>query len=483
MLNREQFSALGFVGIGKASIRALLLWLPMGVLCLPFFYVTQSLIPTEISRQLNKQGVLAYDETHSLGLLDNTLQSSALKADDINFVFHLVVEQRKAYLYTKNKKLQNTSFASSVDKYFEEIIPADLAFEQSRSDAPVVGFIVDLANDEIKQSITETFANFRQQMKSALLNSVMQHEKIVKQKAKTNASLAIDELEKMRVTGLEAVQNVSSELQAKLFMFFNTLHSYQLLAFLLFSYVCLRSYLYVFARVCFHQQTGVQAQFVEGPNIRARIENCGNHYIFKHSTASEFYVSRRFQCRGKAPKLTFVQSLSLPLVRLLNNAFTMNKITLTDSDTDVSCSSTQGSMFIEWQLQAEEHVVFDMKYFVGMSQSVVLSTLISPKLSSLLLGKLFYAQATGPGTLILMAKGQAQISTKDSPGGSLPPDRMVAVSNTSSMKIDSELDLLNTYFSSVHVTLLEGNMVVDVDTQSQSTTGLSAFIKHFLIPG
>jgi len=166
----------------------------------------------------------------------------------------------------------------------------------------------------------------------------------------------------------------------------------------------------------------------------------------------------------------------------------MNEVIMKQGDADVSCSATKGIEFFEWNLAKGENVIFDFHHFVGMTKELQLSTLISPRISSLLLDRMIYSQATGPGKLIVMTKGRAEIgdvcinnTTKKI--GSFPSERMIAMQLNSKLHVDSELDILNIYFSSAYIKPVSGKMIIDVDSQRGAKTGLSSFIRHFLFPG
>lgn len=95
----------------------------MAILCLPFFYLTELVLPKNITNELHKHKVLQFDDRHENGFLDNALQSAAHITDDMNFAWHLVIEERKAYLYATDQKLQQLDFRSMVNKYYDQVIP------------------------------------------------------------------------------------------------------------------------------------------------------------------------------------------------------------------------------------------------------------------------------------------------------------------------------------------------------------------------
>ncbi|MFC4700699.1 hypothetical protein ACFO4O_11050 [Glaciecola siphonariae] len=476
----------------KAFARALLMWTPMAVLCLPFFYLSLHLIPKHISNTLHEQGLLQNDYSHQAGLLDNALLSTAHLSDDIQFVWHLSVEEQKANLHASNRDLQALSFTDTFNRRFEQGVPRSLVFDKSQSDAFLVAPVVNLANDEMKKSMQKAYLNLRSQIKASLNKLVAAQENAIKEAANSNLSSAVSKLEALRIEGQSRIQDANGNTQSSIFASFTYVQAYHQLAMLLFAYLCLKSYLYVFSRVSVNQQTGILVSLSErrsksqpaqehkgAPNIRSH----GSEILLSSEMAPTFYLSRKFQCRGKAPKLRFTQMLGAPIARIFNGAYAMNEINLTPNDTDVGCSSTQGIEYFEWDLRDGERVVFDYHHFVGISKGVTLSTLISPRFSSLLIGKIIYSQATGPGKLILMAKGRAQIYTGQVQAGSLPPKRMLAMSVDTKLCVESELDILNVYFSEAYIKPIEGDMIIDVDTQSGHSSGLGSFIKHFILPG
>lgn len=477
----------------KSTLRTMLLWLPMALLCIPFFLLTKSYFPKALTNELHAHGVLQFDSSHPRGFLDNGLQSIAYVADDMNFAWHIMVEQRKAFLHSKDTQLQNTNFEQTLVETFNKIVPPTLSFENVKSGAPMFGWLVDLANKKTQATAQQTYQALREQILSNLAILIKEKEQEIKLAASNNKSKGITALNKLKQQGTNIIMQSAKQSQSAFWWSINYLKATHYLALLLFGLICLKSFFYVFARVSFHQQDGALVCLAKGglngndrldleqnnTNIRAtgidyEVGSCGS--------AQNYYIARRYQCIGKPPKLAFVQPFASPLARFLNKSYAMNLLTISPSDSKVQCTATSGVEFFEWRLQQNETVVFDYKHFVGMSQGIMLSTLISPKLSSLLFGKLVFSQATGPGTLILKASGRAQVCTNNKVSSSVPPERIIAMQVNSLLHVDSELDILNVYLSTAYVKPTTGHMIVDVDNQAGSTNGLARFIKHFLLP-
>ena len=162
----------------------------------------------------------------------------------------------------------------------------------------------------------------------------------------------------------------------------------------------------------------------------------------------------------------------------------MNKIVMKAGDKAVSCTATKGAQFLEWNLRDGEVVLFDFHNFVGMSENLRISTLISARLSTLLLGKFIFSTATGPGKLILMTSGRADITGHDEIAESLPPERLVAMPKDTRLYVESELAPVDIYLSTAYVRPMNGApLIVDVDSQRGSGTGLGRFFFHFIWPG
>lgn len=508
----------------KSAAHALVLWLPMAILCLPFFYLTEWLLPKHITNQLHENKVLQFDYSHPDGVLDNALQSTAHITDDINFAWHLAVEERKAYLYSGNKEVQEWDFEYAVNKHYNEIIPSSLAFKNSKSDVALVGWLIDLSTKKTQESINRAYQTIRNDIRSKITELARDKEEFIKNKAEDGKNKAIEELEAIKREGKKIILANNTSAQSTLWWTLNYIQAAHQLALLFFAFICVKSYCYVFARVSFNQNTGTVitlgdtleqtasdtsnevASEAEGEvkdqltaqtsgqdnassNITAsNIKACGLDYLINSDKEATYYITRRYQCRGKAPKLCLPQKFCAPFARLFSKAYTMNEVAMKQGDADVSCSATKGIEFFEWDLADGEKVIFDFHHFVGMTKELQLSTLISPRISSLLLDRMIYSQATGPGKLILMTKGRAEIgdacvSNSTKKVGSFPSERMIAMQLNSKLHVDSELDILNIYFSSAYVSPISGKMIIDVDSQRGAKTGLASFIRHFVFPG
>lgn len=473
----------------RSMFHALYLWLPMAVLCLPFFYLSYFLIPNAVTSHLHQNMVLLDSYDDNSNVLDNGLKSSAYHYDKTRLFWFLYVHNMRKELIESGQTLQNVNLSESVSTYFDLVVPRKIHFKINQSNKRfLIGPVVNTVNKQTQKGLQKSFSRLRGQIKRNLMRIANEKQGVYQQVTAQSIEQALEQLNLVYVAGKESIDKSELSTQASLVSIFNGLYIYHFFMTLIFVYICVKSYLYVFSRVCFHQQNNILVtldnQDADQINTaHTAICALGNEFVLNPDQQT-YYVARQYQLRGAAPNLKFIQCFGAPLARLLSGRFALNKVNVNANENQISCSSTQGIEYFEWNLQAGECVLFDMKNFVGMSGSLKLSTLISPKLSSLLLGKIFFSQATGPGRLILVAKGKAQICNNPNQTiQSLPPERMIAMNIKTQFYVDSELDFLNLYFSQAYIKPILGSMLIDVDTQGKIRSGSSAFIKHFLLPG
>lgn len=485
--NHYLFRNLGWKRSLLTLAHSLLLWLPIALTAIPFFYITEVVFPKHVVNQLNAKDILRFDHQHDF--LDNTLQSSAIKADDAIYHWYITTQLLKKDIYTKSKKLKDINLKQAIQQTFDRVVPEELVFDQYESDA---GFIkeeiVEISVDAAQNQTSKAYLNLRGKLRAQLSRLAQQHGETFKAAVKKGEAAALQSIDNLYLEGVDSLLETNRATQGSLWWSINYVRAAHQVSILIFIFICLKSLMYVFARVSFNRDTGT---FVTLGNVEvspsevpgANISRTGLQYLISGDKAQIFYISRRFQCRGKPPKFTIPQALRAPFARLFNGAYSMNKVIMAKGDDTVSCTAAQGIEFFEWDLREGESIVFDFHNFVGMSESVTISTLISTRISSLLIGHMIYSQATGPGKLILMAKGRAEISDVANNAGSLPPERLIAMQTNTRFHVDSELDIVNIYLSNAYVRPAgNGQVIVDVDSQRGNKTGLVSFLKRFILP-
>ncbi len=483
--NAYLFAGHGWLSNLRKALHALVLWVPLALLALPAMYFMEIAAPKHMVNTLHKNGVLIFDYDHDV--LDNALQSVATKTDDAMYAWHLSTESAKRDIYLQANSLINESLRKRFDLTFDQVMPGQLQFEEYESDKFLIGEGIELAVGAAQGSTNKAFKRMRNQMKRQLGGIVSSKEKQFKIALDKGANQALAAIDEIHLQGQEALLVLNQQTQSSVWWTINYVRAAHMLALLIFVFVCLKSFLYVFARVSFNRDTGTfvtlgNTDKAEG-NVKSLIKPTGLHYLIEADTEEVFYISRRFECRGRAPRFTIPQPLRALLSRFFNGAVSMNKVVMHQGDDAVRCTATQGIEFFEWELADGEEVLFDFHNFVGMSEGIRISTLISTRASSLLLGRMIHSQATGPGKLILMAEGRAEITCSEMNEGSVPPERIIATHKDTCFHIDSELDPVNVYLSSAYVRPAGGGQViVDVDSQRGNKTGLGSFVKRFILP-
>ncbi len=483
--NAYLFNKLGWINNLRKSLHTLCLWIPLGLLAVPFFFVTETLIPQHTVNHLHAANVLNYGAEHDI--LDNALISTATKADDIVYSWHLSAENTKRDIYNKATQWENIKLSEKMIETFDQIMPESLVFEDVDTDVPLIGWAIDIGVRESQKSTNKAYKNLRQNIRSKLKAITEKHDQAFKASINQIKTEALQIVDSAHQNGLGIILDANEKAQNTLWWTINYMQTIHQLTIFVFAFICLKSLLYVFARVSFNLNTGT---FVTLGNTESThqqppstIRPTGHQYLIEDTSNQHFYISRRYQCRGKAPRFSIPQPLRAPIARLFHGSYAMNKVFVKQGDGDISCTATQGMEFFEWSLGKNETVVFDFHHFVGMTEDIQLSTLISMRASSLLLGKMIYSQATGPGKLILMAKGRAEVIEAGSKTASLPPERLIAMQKDTRFYIDSELDIVNIYLSTAYVSPAGGGQViVDVDSQRGNKTGLGSFVRRFILP-
>ena len=282
--------------------------------------------------------------------------------------------------------------------------------------------------------------------------------------------------------------DVNKNAQLQIWYSFAFLHTFQMFTHIVFGFICVKSFFYVFSRVAFNHNVGAFLTLgeLEGTPVLpdAQITRFSSRYVLHPPGPAVYYVSRKFQGRGRPPHFSIPQPIHAPIARLIHGAMTMNKVVFAPGDGPVSYTARFGSDFVVWDLQPGEEIVFNFRSFVAMAESVHISTLISARLSALVLGEIIYSTATGPGQIIFLTEGRAEVTNREESGESLPPNRFVAMHRDARLNVESELGVVDVYISDAYVQPTgHGQVIVDVDRQEGGDVGLIRFLAHFVWPG
>lgn len=268
------------------------------------------------------------------------------------------------------------------------------------------------------------------------------------------------------------------------------LRASRILGHLLFAMLILKSFVYVFSRVAFSHGQDLfvslrTEEASEGPSPHGAIRIHGPEYGIPAETTERFFVSRRFLPTGRAPRIILPHWTSSAIARWLSNAYVMNQVAPRVGATEsVEFRSQSGAEFVEWILDEGEEVTFDYRHFVAMTDTVSISTYISVRITSTLLGRNFFALARGPGRLVLMTFGRPMTNASEKQVRTVHVERLVAWQRNALYTVDSELNFADLYFSGVYLKRhSDHQVIIDADDAADGRdTGLGRFITSFLLP-
>ena len=238
-----------------------------------------------------------------------------------------------------------------------------------------------------------------------------------------DARVSVDaEVKQMHAAGYKAAE--------ALFKFNDLLRALGWIALLL---ITLRSFLYVFAlelfdrdgdlRISFDLENPAQGSYVSGSEIS--IDRKFPFPIINRGSLTNTLADIKF-----APWKT-----SAPISRILHGRYFFfnwsvfsppNQSEYAEQVKGMEASARSGYSMVEWRMQPGEEVIFNYRDFYGASVNVQLKTDFSLRLSTLLLGKVFfhYARCVGAEGRLLL---EARIHNTPHEGiSSIKPTRLVA---------------------------------------------------------
>lgn len=242
-----------------------------------------------------------------------------------------------------------------------------------------------------------------------------------------------DEVNQMHAAGYKAAESL-----------FRLSDWLRLIGWIALVLIALRSFLYVLAlelfdrnadlKISFHTENVLQGQYKIGPEITINRD-------------FPFAIINRGSLTNTLADIKFAPwKWSAPFKRiLLGRYFFFNwsvfspPTQATDGEdvTGMEASARSGYSIVEWRMQPGEEVIFNYRDFYGASANVQLKTDISFRLSTLLLGRIFFHYARcegGEGRLLLEAR--VHNTPKDSIS-SFKPARLVAWNRHAKFSADS----------------------------------------------
>lgn len=275
---------------------------------------------------------------------------------------------------------------------------------------------------------------------------------------------------------------------------FQTWRNINLLTLLYSLLILSKTALIVFSRVIFAPQNGAGLAAAFMPDQQPiRSQGLARHgQVLRISTeASEaHYVSRwGVTLEGPPPARRRPLGFRFPLIRVLTGTWAMNRIAGQRSgdkhEFDADLKVDEPAELVSWELQNNEQVAFRFQDFVGMSESLKVRRITSMSLSSLILGRMIYYVAEGPGTLILRTTASARISSDPEAHRPAPMGKLVAWSANTHFGVLAEQTTIDTFLSGYNLKTGNADTVIwDTSTRRGNGpgSGIMRFVKSFVLP-
>jgi hypothetical protein len=489
MQNFRFFKKLRFKKTLHLGMKSLLLWAPILLFLIPGHMLYQYLsrasenflyertLLTHVDKKRGPDGRIRRTTTEAVGrgIVERDLEKDL----SVSISRQLVVEDKKLEKELKALERASKKNAKQVpdkatDLVFDSL-PPDPLLEPDRCrfmDIPCY------TGNSIKEGVNRAYRSAYNEQKRSLRNVLRDEAKKTNNDVKAVINLARRE-KKETFKKIERSLNV---LIANVFDAFTLL--VLSLNFLLILAV-IKSYMYVFARVAFARGTEASIAFCD-PELaikKGKVNKKGSKYIVGKRTKKDFFFSRRYHPRGHAQRISLPNWGAAILSRILTRTYVMNRAKLANTETGIQFETVATNEFVEWELGPDEIVFFDFKNLVGMGDSVRFRTEISLRLPTLLMGRMIFHCATGPGKLVLRTHKPAAISGDPYSRLSTPVHRFVAWHAKTCFDVDAEGNVLDIFLSSVNLKKHSGDLVViNADIPTTVAGGIIRFIKSFLLP-
>ena len=371
-------------------------------------------------------------------------------------------------------KLKQLNVGKSALGFYDSVIPRRINALEPRDCK-----LLDLscgAGNIARGSIRASYQSVRNEQRNEIGRALGSNSRLSKAKQVDNAARTMRE-------AVRAVEKAHLDSLNGSFVVLETLALICLITLLLLG---LRSLLYVFARVAFgtDAQAFVSLREDAAGMPHGKIRREGGECVIDLEAEGDFFSARKYQPRGQAPKFSLPQPGAAPLARISHGSWGLNHLSYREGSSRVQFTTSQGQEFVVWELAADEVVIFDFKYFVAMSASLSLFSIISLRISSLLFGKIIFPAARGPGKLVLKTYGKpSERKADDDIAVSIAPGRLLAWQKNTRFTVDSTLSFVDIYLSGFYMRPQEHDLVViDADRPGERESGLGRFARNFLTP-
>ena len=262
---------------------------------------------------------------------------------------------------------------------------------------------------------------------------------------------------------------------------------------LLLIVAVVKSLLYVFSRVIFDKSTTIEVDMLDDDvaMVQGRVRQMQEVEISPDYPLNMYYKSN-YQPLGPAARFSIPQWAKSWFARIRYGAWNMSEARMPLPDnTGLTFNAIEAEHLVDWEMAEGEEVVFSYSNFVAMNQNVELNTVISLRVSTLLLGRIVFHTAKcvgGPGRLILRTRGKP--ATARQVRQSIPASRLIAWNRNARFSVDSHLTPQDIFLNGFNLSRSEtedatpqGILVVEADARDGGLmVGTLRFARNFLLP-
>ncbi len=480
--NLEIFKKTGIRSVGKLTLKSFLYWSPLLLFIVP---------GAILNSKMNKASIDAiYDNT----FMTSTYESRKYKRDqfekDLEFsldaevicIHEAIVDNNKeinSIIANKTEHLEK-DVSAVYSKVFKPTLPEMAPFFNEED----CGFWGKLnfpcqAKNSAKRAASDSYSDLRSELLGDLTHQVRNSANGTREEVQESTT-AINSMLNAQI------DDVRKRLKRTVQSSFDAIIFINLLLDIAFGFLILKSFLYVFSRVAFSSDNENYVTLLKSEVTMAngKLKKYGNQYMIDPARTNEnYYLSRSFEPSGRAPKFAIPQWRSAIFARIFTRNFAMNKVVMKSRPEEVHFKAMGSHEFVEWDIKEGEEVIFHFKNFVGMSEGIKISAVVSLRLTSLLFGRLIFTIAKGPGKLILLTKGEPITTDHAIANSSVATSRIMAWQKNTRFNVESELNLVDVFMSGIYLKKKEGDLIlIDADVKGPSKNGIVRFIKNFILP-
>jgi len=453
-------------------------------------------IPIELSIPIASDATVDTDQKKDYGLRKCPTSLHKNTIANINELFdQLHVQMQVGVESTVSTTTEATQeFPQQVGNSLQSIVPKNLFNKYPGGDFPSSGWI----KRKIMKAINKSYRHARTDSINDAKNRAREYAEKSNEGAKSGKDYATNHLNNF-VSNLRArtIRNVD-----EWFGWLRILNT--ILAFWLFL-ILLKGLLHVFIRVSAKEieQFGQSFNGKVSPTRRGlgKIKPMGSEYRYSVRHREKlFYYDSTLKPSGVDPKSAWpipqwnklvVDRLGLKgLFRANIGKYFLNEVDLMspfykkeNKKFSPIFGATQGEEYVEWKIDSNQEVIIDISRLVIFSKGITLKRAYNFRFTSLLFGKVRFASATGPGILVLKARGKPGESDPTKLAGNVAPQRLLAWDSNTVFGVDANIGWINIYFNSVQISSQQDNqLIIDADAAQSNSGRLVGFLKWCILP-